>query len=236
MSLEFLQQHGFLNLSELTEISNHMNLKGTKAHLLYNEEKSMSLLELLDRIMNWIIVNQPIYAASFLPGLSKQEIDSICEVIPGYLSEDIYQLYQWRNGTNEKCPQIWAQWFHLHYQPLQEVIESSLGINSDFKGIENSLFTYDDCYLFPFSVIQKDVLCTLIFNEAREFSPVVVAWEAGVDTAFSNLTNMLEMLLEGLEVGVLFLNNEGCLIYDENRNDFRTLFYKYNSSDIEFFL
>jgi len=30
---------------------------------------------------------------------------------------------------------------------------------------------------------------------------VVVAWEAGVDTAFSNLTNMLEMLLEGLEAG-----------------------------------
>ncbi|MFN5305236.1 MAG: hypothetical protein ACK5C9_21965 [Pseudanabaena sp.] len=65
---------------------------------------------------------------------------------------------------------------------------------------------------------------------------MVVAWEAGVDTAFSNLTNMLEMLLEGLEAGVLFLNNEGCLIYYENRNDFRTLFYKYNSSDIEFFM
>ncbi|MCA6504183.1 MAG: hypothetical protein ACK6CP_07135 [Pseudanabaena sp.] len=112
--------------------------------LIPSPPQAMSLIAVLDRIMNWMLSNQPSYAESFLPGLSRQEIDSICEVIPGCLSEDIYQLYQWRNGTNEKCPQIWAQWFHLHYQPLQEVIESSLGINSDFKGIENSLFTYDD--------------------------------------------------------------------------------------------
>jgi hypothetical protein len=191
----------------------------------------MTLITTLDRIMNWTIAYQPDYAASFLPGLSRQEIDTICQAIPGFLSEDIIQLYQWRNGTNEEYWR-WMLNFHLHYQPLQEVV-------MDIVETENDIYTFDGKHLFPFFKIEKTYYCSLISEEFSECSVIVDLFAGGgmdVVLAFNSLTSMLEMLAEGLETKVLFLNDEGCVGYGENRNDFRTLFYKHNSPDIEFFL
>ena len=199
--------------------------------LIPSPPQAMSLIAVLDRIMNWMLTNQPSYAESFLPGLSRQEIDSICEVIPGCLSEDICQLYQWRNGTNEEYWR-WMLNFHLHYQPLQEVV-------MDILETEDDTYTFDGKHLFPFFQKEKTFYCSLISEEFSESSVIVDLYAGGgmdVVLAFNSLTAMLEVLAEGLETEVLFLNDKGCVGYGENRNNFRELFYKYNSSDIEFFL
>jgi hypothetical protein len=197
----------------------------------------MSLIASLDRIMSWMIANQPIYAESFLPGLSRQEIDSICEVIPGCLSEDIYQLYQWRNGTNEEYWR-WMWNFHLHYQPLQEVVETCLAIieiGSDDIGDDGCKF--DGKYIFPFFHLEKNYYCTLISEGISESSVIVDLYAGGgvmdIVLAFNSLTCMLEMLAEGLDTGVFFLDEGNDFAWDQNKNDVQMLFYKYNASDVE---
>jgi len=60
-----------------------------------------ALTDALDRIMNWLQINQPEVANSFLPGLTAEEIRAGEEKIGFKLPEEIYKLYQWRNGSTE---------------------------------------------------------------------------------------------------------------------------------------
>lgn len=60
-----------------------------------------TLIEALERIMNWLTEHQPKYAASFLPGLKYDEIQTMEAEFGFQLPEEIYELYQWRNGTQE---------------------------------------------------------------------------------------------------------------------------------------
>ncbi|MEC4894337.1 MAG: hypothetical protein SAL07_02925 [Oscillatoria sp. PMC 1051.18] len=59
-----------------------------------------NLTEALNRIMNWLEEYQPEYAASFLPGLSRSEIDELIQPFNIVIPEEIYELYQWRNGRS----------------------------------------------------------------------------------------------------------------------------------------
>ncbi|AFY42406.1 HEAT repeat domain-containing protein [Nostoc sp. PCC 7107] len=59
----------------------------------------MSLLtDALDRIETWLVKNQPEFALSLAPGLTRQEIDAIVENFPYRLPEELYEFYGWHNG------------------------------------------------------------------------------------------------------------------------------------------
>ena len=60
------------------------------------------ITESLDRILNWLQQHKPEYALLFLPGLSLEEIEEKVKVLPFRLPSEVYELYQWRNGTKSE--------------------------------------------------------------------------------------------------------------------------------------
>lgn len=56
------------------------------------------LLEELAYIFEWLDYSIPELSDRYNPGLSRKQIDEIVKVLPFKLSEEIYELYQWRNG------------------------------------------------------------------------------------------------------------------------------------------
>lgn len=62
----------------------------------------MSMLSVaMDRILNWMQQHRPERAKTFQPGLSREEIDQAIVGLQNYLPEELYELYQWRNGSTE---------------------------------------------------------------------------------------------------------------------------------------
>lgn len=57
----------------------------------------------LNRITQWMKKFQPRHMESFIPGLSRQEIYNQLKTLNVSIPEEIYELYQWRNGR-EKLP------------------------------------------------------------------------------------------------------------------------------------
>lgn len=77
------------------------------------------LTKALDRILNWLRNNQyswirrtenPIYLLQ--PGLSRAEINSILTHANLLLPEEVYELYQWRNGG------VIGEWDYINYTDL----------------------------------------------------------------------------------------------------------------------
>jgi cell wall assembly regulator SMI1 len=59
------------------------------------------ILEELAYIFEWLEYTVPDLADRYNPGLSIQQIDNIVKDLPFKLSEEVYGLYQWRNGEAE---------------------------------------------------------------------------------------------------------------------------------------
>jgi hypothetical protein len=52
-----------------------------------------------DRLLACLQNHFPWDAEQFQPGLSHEEIEQKAQVLPFLLSEEVYELYQWRNGN-----------------------------------------------------------------------------------------------------------------------------------------
>jgi len=82
-----------------------------------------TLIEALSIIMNWLNKHQPDYAASFLPGLKYSEIQTVEAEFGFKLPAEIYELYQWRNGTEEDARAVCFP--TMQFLPLSIAIEYS---------------------------------------------------------------------------------------------------------------
>ena len=58
-----------------------------------------TLTNTLNRIETWINRHFPDETQYFQKGLSKEEIDDIAQIFPYSLPQEVYELYQWKNGT-----------------------------------------------------------------------------------------------------------------------------------------
>ncbi|MBA3921472.1 MAG: hypothetical protein H0X31_07160 [Nostocaceae cyanobacterium] len=65
------------------------------------ERKMSELTEGLERISLWLKKNRPDIASQLRPGLSREEIDAEAHILPFKLPEEIYELYQWRDGSSD---------------------------------------------------------------------------------------------------------------------------------------
>ena len=81
----------------------------------------MSLLtETLTRIMAWMQEHTPQYAESFLPGLPQHRIQELSERLDIPFSTELYELYQWQNGTYEESNRMNAL-LVFHFSPLEQM-------------------------------------------------------------------------------------------------------------------
>ena len=75
-----------------------------------------NLTEALNRIRNWQQQNGYEAASKLLPGLSHSEIQELSKPLPIELPTEVYELYQWRNGSSDDTS----------YFPLQKAVTKYL--------------------------------------------------------------------------------------------------------------
>lgn len=176
------------------------------------------LIEALERIMNWLRKHQPEYADSFLPGLTSSEIQAV-EAEFGYkLPEEIYTLYQWRNGTEKSAKAVCFP-PPLEILPLSAAIEYSKGctehILEDKNVLEESKW-YETSPLFVFIQSNCDFCGIPLVEDCKGKLPVVDLGEGyGPDILYTSLTDMMLTLAECYETNVYYLGEDGYIEEDE---------------------
>lgn len=58
------------------------------------------LISALERLQNWLEINAPAIAQSLQPGLTREQIETQLQALPFRPPEEVYQFYQWRNGSS----------------------------------------------------------------------------------------------------------------------------------------
>ena len=166
-----------------------------------------ALTEALNRIMSWLERCQPDYAQPFLPGLSRAEIDDALHEFEIVVSEEFYELYQWRNGRMvEPFINTYAYPSIYEFLPLYEVIEGTRGINF----LPNR---YSNNFLLPFIGHTDPELCVLELNDHSDKSekknPILIIFE-GTEAQFfaPSITALFSFFAEAYEEGAYYLGIE----------------------------
>lgn len=198
------------------------------------------LTDSLNRIMAWLEVNRPDYAALFLPGLSDEEIRDKLVNLELELPEEIYELYRWRNGTEDEdmkslVPSIEFRHLDQAIKYYNNFVGNPLTVfdEKDYQNIFEKLDInrgniYGNKFLFPFSCTNgRYYSAVLLSKEQQRYSPIVhISFHFELKVIYRNLTGMMQTFAECLETGVYYLDEEGFL--DGNEQKMLPIFQKYN--------
>ena len=81
------------------------------------------LTEALNFINSWIEKNMPDHPAIMNQGLSRADIEDAVNQLSFKLSEEIYELYQWRNGGRNPFIPHPDAWDLAHFPSLKEIVQ-----------------------------------------------------------------------------------------------------------------
>jgi cell wall assembly regulator SMI1 len=174
-----------------------------------------SLSAAMDRIMNWMQQHCPERANTFQPSLLREEIDQAITDLPNQFSEELYELYQWRNGSTawDSIDSLVSP--ILEFMPLEEAVKSCrdlLEVFGDDSNLPDSL-PVKGTQLFPF--ICENSSCyyaVLLDNPKQQSSSVIdIGGEGDLDIVFDSLTDMMQTLAEYCEAGIYYINKDGFL-------------------------
>ena len=163
----------------------------------FYQQKPMSTTTALERIERWAWQNDPAFVALLQPGLSRQEIDAAVSGLPFALAEEVYELYQWRNGQKDGEFRLGLhQWPTYPFMPLNKALDE---------------YTRSQAFNFQLEVENED--CDFaesggwlpIFGEQMEYTATIgqapgtltspLAWVSREDKTtlhYPSLTAMLE--------------------------------------------
>lgn len=170
------------------------------------------LTDALNRIMNWLEEYQPEHVASYLPGLSRSEIDKLIKPFNLLIPEEIYELYQWRNGRDSELLDTYIT-FGVSiddFLPLHDAVKEDLigwinnpQVDGGFLNTE-----YEGRTLFPFLGHFDPDLFTISLSSKEEESYPVVSLAEGCDPLpiCPSVTSMMCMLAEAYETGAYYFN------------------------------
>ncbi|NEO88310.1 MAG: SMI1/KNR4 family protein [Spirulina sp. SIO3F2] len=172
------------------------------------------LTEALNRIMNWLQEYQPDYAASFLPGLSRQEIDEITAPLNLYIPEEIYELYQWRNGRSV-VPFIdtdLSRFEIYEFLPLKEAasVDSIKTINRSTSDGGFLTTEYKSKKFFPFIGRHPETCAVVISDKQEEKYPIVALPSEEIEPSpcCASITVMMSICAEAYETEVFYVKDE----------------------------
>ncbi|NEU84499.1 SMI1/KNR4 family protein [Nostoc sp. UIC 10630] len=169
------------------------------------------LSDKLEYILDWLQSTNLEFVDCYNPGLSHQQIDEITKDLPFKLSDEVYELYQWRNGI--------ADLGFNNYYPLikflfPEQLYSSVPI--EFYSLQNAVNSYksigeatnyDDVYWNQkwFLIGQYETKRSLYIVGDLNPSPVYL-WDVGcLDDSlrvYKSLTSMISVIAECCELGL----------------------------------
>ena len=204
------------------------------------------LTNALNRILAWTEKNFPDELQYLQPGLSKTEIDELTKDMPFPLPSEVYELYQWRNGTRQgdndwEKAWIFKGWTFISLENMVARYRNSLRINNPISPHTidyTKLNLYSDNF-FEFRLffnIELRVEGSIWINDNLDHCPVIFEEiEEGVlyiVEKYASLTGMMLTIAEWYETGQYALNS-----YFTGWDPRETpIWCKYNSELIEFAL
>ena len=202
------------------------------------------LTDELEYIMDWLKSTNLEFVDCYNPGLNRQQIDTLTEDFPFRLPDEIYELYQWRNGKaelgdNNGYPPVeffflrqYNNDFKLDFLPLKYAME-------EYKSLLRA--TIDDFWhenWFPIASFEGKVVLYVVSD--MNPSPVFT-WDNILGTqprVYKDLTSMISVIAECCEFDVYQIipdeygYNEDDFIIQINEEKFeleQSIFQKYNS-------
>ncbi|OUL26499.1 hypothetical protein BV378_12500 [Nostoc sp. RF31YmG] len=219
-----------------------------------------NLTEALNIILNWLQQNQwcrfkeAEKSASLLqPGLSRAEIDSFIGDSNLQFPQEIYELYQWRNGgmVNEwdyvglfdiyHNSDVFGPWGFI---PFQGVVNKYISKSNCYANKEPEIFKRISAFpcisdfqnpaaLEMFRGHESCLTGYVYKDESYKYYPVVFRdFKGGCDTVlrlYSSLTNMMMTLAESYETAY-YIGDDGYL--RKNTNQVLEIWRKYNSEQL----
>lgn len=166
------------------------------------------LTSALERINSW---HQEKKGKSvFQPGLSRRAIDELVKGLQFPVPEEVYELYQWCNGSSETPAVIFHQQYVL---PLETAVwwrKDRYGLNEGVDQVQ------DDPTWFPISKLWYDHAFYVVVLESKEAS-VVRNYDPELESYgiyYKNLTNLLLHNAEWLEATEYFEKTDDWLMGD----------------------
>ena len=158
------------------------------------------LTNALNRIFSWLEKHPSEKYASvdvLQPGLSYEEIERRVADLPFKLSEEVYELYKWRNGTCEG-EEDFSKFFNGYA----------------FLSIESAIEEYEELFWksrwFPiFYLDSRDYL--VVSCESENLAPILRIYLGGGEDGellFSSLTNMMLTIAECYETDAFYFDEE----------------------------
>lgn len=176
----------------------------------------------LERILKWLKKNQN--DTELQSGLLIREIDEKVAELPLKLPKEVYELYQWRNGTANDVEFFPGYWFlslelavdiYCRNMNIEKKLQEPYENNNDLELLTH-IETWNQ-YWFPIfelsgqfyfvncSDISKDT--GTVWNFFPEFGYPELSYET--------LTAMMFTIAECYETGAYYLDDEDCLEKDE---------------------
>jgi SMI1 / KNR4 family (SUKH-1) len=184
-----------------------------------------TLTDALERILNWLQANHPKAASSLQPGLSYEEIEAKLADLPFRLPQEVYELYQWRNGSSDNGE---ADCFDCYrFIPLEEAIELS-----KYQVTEDLLEGTFPFGWFPLFEFNGGYLAVIGAESKNDNSPIVCHYE-DESIAYTNLTGMMLTMAECYETGA-YEKNELEEDWQANCEKEKKLCIKYNPEVLYF--
>lgn len=167
-----------------------------------------ALTDALNRIIKWLQQNSHICASGFQSGLSPAEVEEKLGKLPFCVSREVYELYQWSNGTNDRC----GVFVYHDLLDLDTALQYSQYINDSYW-LEVREEDGDPRYLFPIFDFDGEYFAVPGSDSPNDAAPVfhIGCDDGSLSFAFTNLTNMMLALAECYETGVYAVTSDGYL-------------------------
>lgn len=198
----------------------------------------MSIIETLNEINKYLIQSQAYVLDFLLPGIDKDEIKKQVQEVKIKLPDEIYQLYQWRNGIGD----IYAH--NFNHEAFFEFgifysLQSAIDLYQD-HGITNKY--WDDIYFPLFTNGGGDFLLVNIAEQSNEYgfiylySPAINLSISPV-SMYDSISTMLDTILLSYQKGAYFYidreleENSGVLFEIAQELNPQSTFWQLDDSD-----
>jgi hypothetical protein len=186
------------------------------------------LTNALNRILAWLEKHSPRSASGLQSGLSSEEIEKRLNILPFCLSQEVRELYLWRNGG------MYVSVFgYLWLMNLDGACEMSEFINDEYV-VELREKEKEPQYLFPIFDFDGEYFAMQGSESITAASPIFHLGKFHeVSFAFINLTGMMLALAECYETGVYAVTEDDRIeVIDEI--EFGRIRQKYNPGTVGF--
>lgn len=171
--------------------------------------QEFQLSQALERIWKWFQVNGSAIAGSLQPGLTCEQIQAQVQDLPFCLPQEVYQLYQWHNGSSAAQPIEFLP--QNRFLSLEEALDQyQMTVEIWRQGISESE-DWQDGNIRPegwFPLFAEDGNFYMVEGqpEPRTTAPIIHFSEYGdYGLVFNSLTDMMLAIAECLETGTYFL-------------------------------